>query len=64
MQTKHLSLGLQISGQAGWSELRFFALLLLDFSGEFMRAVTVLVVFCPCAFILATPTAVARPLAM
>lgn len=25
---------------------------------EFMRAVTVLVVFCPCAFILATPTAV------
>lgn len=28
-------------------------------SGEFMRAVTVLVVFCPCAFILATPTAVA-----
>lgn len=28
-------------------------------SGEFLRAVTVLVVFCPCAFILATPTAVA-----
>ncbi len=28
-------------------------------SGEFIRAVTVLVVFCPCAFILATPTAVA-----
>ena len=28
------------------------------FTGEFMRAVTVLVVFCPCAFILATPTAV------
>ena len=27
-------------------------------AGEFMRAVTVLVVFCPCAFILATPTAV------
>lgn len=26
---------------------------------DFMRAVTVLVVFCPCAFILATPTAVA-----
>lgn len=25
---------------------------------EFMRAVTVLVVFCPCAFILATPTAI------
>ncbi|MDD3137426.1 MAG: cation-translocating P-type ATPase [Lachnospiraceae bacterium] len=28
-------------------------------SGEISRAVTVLVVFCPCAFILATPTAVA-----
>ncbi|MBQ3860842.1 MAG: cation-translocating P-type ATPase [Clostridia bacterium] len=28
------------------------------FTGQFMRAVTVLVVFCPCAFILATPTAV------
>ncbi len=28
------------------------------FTGEFMRGVTVLVVFCPCAFILATPTAV------
>lgn len=28
-------------------------------SGEFIRAVTVLVVFCPCAFVLATPTAVA-----
>ena len=27
-------------------------------SGEFIRGVTVLVVFCPCAFILATPTAV------
>lgn len=27
-------------------------------SGELIRAVTVLVVFCPCAFILATPTAV------
>ncbi len=27
-------------------------------TGLFMRAVTVLVVFCPCAFILATPTAV------
>ena len=27
-------------------------------TGEFMRAVTALVVFCPCAFILATPTAV------
>ena len=27
-------------------------------TGQFIRAVTVLVVFCPCAFILATPTAV------
>ncbi|MBO4360059.1 MAG: cation-translocating P-type ATPase [Eubacteriaceae bacterium] len=27
-------------------------------TGEFLRAVTLLVVFCPCAFILATPTAV------
>ena len=27
-------------------------------TGQFMRAVTVLVVFCPCAFILATPVAV------
>lgn len=27
-------------------------------TGKFMRAVTALVVFCPCAFILATPTAV------
>lgn len=32
-------------------------------SGEFMRAVTVLVVFCPCAFVLATPTAVAAGIA-
>lgn len=28
-------------------------------TGEFIRGVTVLVVFCPCAFVLATPTAVA-----
>ena len=34
------------------------ALLAWAFTGEFMRAVTTLVVFCPCAFILATPTAV------
>ena len=27
-------------------------------TGQFMRAVTVLIVFCPCSFILATPTAV------
>lgn len=32
-------------------------------TGQFMRAVTVLVVFCPCAFILATPTAIAAGLA-
>ncbi len=34
------------------------AVLTWIFTGEFPRAVTVLVVFCPCAFILATPTAV------
>ena len=34
------------------------AVLTWIFTGEFMRAVTVLVVFCPCAFILATLTAV------
>lgn len=34
------------------------AVLTWIFTGQFMRAVTVLVVFCPCAFILATPTAV------
>ena len=34
------------------------AVLTWIFTGNFMRAVTVLVVFCPCAFILATPTAV------
>lgn len=28
------------------------------FSGEFIRSVTILVVFCPCALVLATPTAV------
>ena len=33
------------------------AVLTWIFTGKFMRAVTVLVVFCPCAFILATPTA-------
>ena len=32
-------------------------------TGELLRAVTVLVVFCPCAFILATPTAVAAGIA-
>ena len=34
------------------------AVLTWIFTGQFLRAVTVLVVFCPCAFILATPTAV------
>ena len=34
------------------------AVLTWIFTGNFLRAVTVLVVFCPCAFILATPTAV------
>ncbi len=28
------------------------------FSGEYIRAVTILVVFCPCALVLATPTAI------
>ena len=27
-------------------------------SGELIRAVTILVVFCPCALVLATPTAI------
>ena len=34
------------------------AVLTLIFTGEIIRAVTVLVVFCPCALILATPTAI------
>ena len=34
------------------------AVLTWALTGQFSRAVTVLVVFCPCAFILATPTAV------
>ena len=34
------------------------ALLALLFTGEIIRAVTVLVVFCPCALVLATPTAI------
>ena len=34
------------------------AILTWIITGKFIRAVTVLVVFCPCAFILATPTAV------
>ena len=29
-----------------------------DYSGELIRAVTILVVFCPCALVLATPTAI------
>lgn len=34
------------------------ALLTWIFSGEIIRAVTILVVFCPCALVLATPTAI------
>ena len=34
------------------------ALLTWIFSGEVIRAVTILVVFCPCAMVLATPTAI------
>lgn len=34
------------------------AVLALVFTGDIVRAVTVLVVFCPCALVLATPTAV------
>ena len=34
------------------------ALITWFLTGQFMRAVTVLIVFCPCSFILATPTAV------
>ena len=34
------------------------AILTLIFTGEIIRAVTILVVFCPCALILATPTAI------
>ncbi len=34
------------------------AVLTLIFTGELIRAVTVLVVFCPCALVLATPTAI------
>lgn len=45
---------------ATWLVLAAFACAVATWvcTGEFMRAVTVLVVFCPCAFILATPTAV------
>ena len=34
------------------------ALLTWIFTGEIIRAVTILVVFCPCALVLATPTAI------
>ena len=35
-----------------------FAILTYIFTGEIIRSVTVLVVFCPCALVLATPTAI------
>lgn len=35
-----------------------FAIITWIFTGEIIRAVTVLVVFCPCALVLATPTAI------
>jgi len=46
---------------AGWLVFAALTAAVLTglFTGQFMRAVTVLVVFCPCAFVLATPTAVA-----
>jgi heavy metal translocating P-type ATPase len=46
---------------AGWMVAAALGCAILAFacSGEPVRAVTVLVVFCPCAFVLATPTAVA-----
>ena len=34
------------------------AVLTWFFTGEIIRAVTILVVFCPCALVLATPTAI------
>lgn len=34
------------------------AILTLAISGQIIRAVTILVVFCPCALVLATPTAI------
>ena len=38
--------------------MSIFAVLTLVYTGEIIRAVTILVVFCPCALILATPTAI------
>lgn len=45
---------------ASWLVLIVLACALVTWwvTGEFIRAVTVLVVFCPCSFILATPTAI------
>ena len=45
---------------AGWMVVVSFLTAVVTglVTGEFVRAVTVLVVFCPCAFVLATPTAV------
>lgn len=46
---------------AGWLVLAALACAVMVWlaTGQFIRAVTILVVFCPCAFILATPTAIA-----
>ena len=46
---------------ASWFVLISLTAAILTFliTGEIVRAVTVLIVFCPCAFILATPTAIA-----
>lgn len=45
---------------ATWIVIIAFSLAVLTylFSGEIIRAVTILVVFCPCALVLATPTAI------
>lgn len=45
---------------ATWIVIIAFSLAVLtyQFSGEIIRAVTILVVFCPCALVLATPTAI------
>lgn len=44
----------QLAGSRG----ALIAIAALLFTGDIVRAVTVLVVFCPCALVLATPTAI------